>query len=182
VEKESCITLLQQFDEAIKPLIQPQLCTTTDTSSKADATILYVRSKLSSIFLHTFAKPGVLQYDDFTQQFPEIIDSIEPIILDARRTQLSQAVALTFKFDTAMLLPLHLTTLKCRGLQIRRRAIALLLICPVRESAWDGLVLAKVDENLLFTEEERLEEGGIIPEGETVEAYKRSRPICSGSG
>lgn len=62
-----------------------------------------------------------------------------------------------------MLLPLHLTSLKCRDPQIRRRAIALLLVSPVREGAWDGVMLAKVDEKLMLIEE-GLEEGGIIPE------------------
>jgi hypothetical protein len=58
-----------------------------------------------------------------------------------------------------MLLPLHLTALKCRDPQIRRRAIALLLDCPVREGVWDGVMLAEVDEKLNL-----LEEGGVIPE------------------
>jgi hypothetical protein len=63
-----------------------------------------------------------------------------------------------------MLLPVHLTALKCRDQQIRRRAIALMLVCPVREGAWDGAMLAKVDEKLIRLEEEGVEEGKIIPE------------------
>jgi hypothetical protein len=63
-----------------------------------------------------------------------------------------------------MLLPVHLTALKCQDPQIRRRGIALMLVCPVREGAWDGVMLAKVDEKLMLLEEEEVEEGKIIPE------------------
>jgi hypothetical protein len=116
-EKETCITLLQQFEEAIRPLARTQPCSTTNTSSIASATILYVSSKISTIFLNTCGKPSELQYDAFTPQFLGILDTIEPIILDAKLTQLSQARPRTFKFDAAMVLPLHLTALKCRNPQ-----------------------------------------------------------------
>jgi hypothetical protein len=163
-EKETCITLLQQFEEAIRPLARTQPCSTTNTSLIAAATILYVSSKISTIFLNTCGKPSELQYDAFTPQFFGILDTIEPIILDAKLTQLSQARPRTFKFDAAMVLPLHLTALKCRNPQIRRRAIASPLDCPVREGAWDGLMLAKVDEKLMLMEEEGIEEGSVVSE------------------
>jgi hypothetical protein len=110
-EKETCITLLQQFEAAIKPLMQTQPGTTIDGATATGATILYISSKISKIFLHTCSKPGEQQYDHFIPQFAKVIDTIEPIILNARRTQLSQAVARTSNFDIVMLLPLHLTAL-----------------------------------------------------------------------
>jgi len=38
------------------------------------------------------------------------------------------------------------------------------LVCSVREGAWDGVMLAKVDEKLMLIEEEGLEEDEIIPQ------------------
>jgi hypothetical protein len=106
-KRETCISLLQQFEAAIKPLLETQPGTAAGGATTAGAMILYVSSKIPTIFLHTCSKPREPQYDNFTPRFVEIMDTIKLVILNSRRTQLSQAVPRTFNFDIPMLLPVQ---------------------------------------------------------------------------
>ena len=47
-----------------------------------------------------------------------------------------------------------------------------MLVCPVREGAWDGVMLAKVDKKLMLLEEEGVEDGKIILEEKRLRVMK----------
>jgi hypothetical protein len=57
-----------------------------------------------------------------------------------------------FSLETSTVEPLYYTALKCRDPSTRRSAIQL-LYCAGREGVWDGLVMARVAENIVSVEQ-----------------------------
>lgn len=153
-ELDICITLSRQFEKAIEPLISNS---ESDNiySPAVGATFLYLTNKVSSIYLETCSCPGELQYDLFNPRYGEIISKLHPIIERAKKKQRSDTSL--FKFGIGIILPLHLTALKCREPRILRQAIAMPLAAPEREGAWDGMMLAKLDQRLMEIEEEDMD-------------------------
>jgi Fungal specific transcription factor domain len=64
-----------------------------------------------------------------------------------------------FTFESELLIPLHVTALKCPHPKLRREAIGLLSSRPRREGLWDGRAAARLAEWIMNVEEVNLEDG-----------------------
>jgi hypothetical protein len=62
----------------------------------------------------------------------------------------------SFGFEMGVIIPIYVTALKCRNLQIRQRALNILSASPRREGFWDSRLAVKMAERLIKIEEEGL--------------------------
>lgn len=76
---------------------------------------------------------------------------------------------LAFSFDLGVIPPLYLTSVKCRALEIRKKALELLTNHPRREGLWDSVTTAALGKWIIEMEEEDSDEIG-VPEQGTVRA------------
>ena len=74
---------------------------------------------------------------------------------------------LAFSFDLGVIPPLYLTSVKCRVLEIRKRALELLTQYPRREGLWDSVTTAALGNWIIEMEKEASEEG-LVPVQNTV--------------
>ncbi|KAF2843634.1 hypothetical protein M501DRAFT_985734 [Patellaria atrata CBS 101060] len=75
-------------------------------------------------------------------------------IIDLASTLPRPQFGTALTFDTGPIIPLFLTTIKCRDPQLRRQAIRLLRNSGRREGVWESLAAARVGENVVRIEEE----------------------------
>ncbi|GKZ30867.1 hypothetical protein AbraIFM66950_010505 [Aspergillus brasiliensis] len=72
-------------------------------------------------------------------------------------TSLNCPLGMAFTMDIGFIQPLYYTALKCRIPQIRRHAIELLRLAPHREGIWNGILTARIAEEVVAHEEQNID-------------------------
>lgn len=106
----------------------------------------------SYIWIHTPFSRSQMVFDDYLEQFTNIVDLGEEIL------QLYPEKSAVFSSEMEIIQPLFYVVQKCRDPILRRRAIGLLLISG-REGVWDGLCVAVAGNLIVEIEEEGMGDG-----------------------
>lgn len=100
-------------------------------------------------------------FDEYTSEFEKMFILAESIINNHNADNIS-----ALSFDMNIILPLMFLMLKCRVLQLKRQAVALLRRGPEREGIWRRESVIKVCEWKMMIEEQgrgQLSETDILP-------------------
>lgn len=118
------------------------------------------------IILRTPFATSEMVFDGYTAEFARIVE-LSGILLDKSATEGSQVLS----FDMGIIPPLFLLVLKCRDIQLRRKALALLKRSPEQEGLWRrAAVVAHSEWKINFEERGRgeLSESSPLPESARI--------------
>ena len=107
------------------------------------------------------------EYSLFESDFNSIVNQAELLLKTLELRTPKTKPTLAFSFDLGVIPPLYLTSVKCRVLEIRKKALELLTKYPRREGLWDSVTTAALGRWVIEMEEEASDEG-FVPEQSTV--------------
>ena len=118
------------------------------------------------IKLSTSLDPNETAYDHYMPQFKAIVTLADGLLIPAGNAmeKPKEDAPRTFALQMNVIHPLHFTAVKCRDYTLRRRAVSLLKLSG-KEGVWDGEIMAKMAEHVIFLEEEDMELGPDRDEG-----------------
>jgi len=125
----TCRSLLQQlrsWDEAVR-----HSPAATFKSSAAAMCLLHIYHKPVTMALETLFSQSQMVYDGYDGCFEQILTLAEQLISNAQHMHKS-----IIFLDMGVMAPLFYVVLKCRTLELRRKALALLALAPCREGMW----------------------------------------------
>ncbi|KAH6682746.1 hypothetical protein B0J14DRAFT_131439 [Halenospora varia] len=140
------LSLLSSWSNALEPL---QAISALDTEL-AGLEIFRLLQVKASIFLSTAFSTSELKYDAHVSAFEDIISSIERLIASVDPSNTDR---LDFLLRHCFTL-LNATIIKCRNSRVRRRAMKLLRLTPVRNAFWDIRAQVRLVERVVRIEEE----------------------------
>lgn len=100
---------------------------------------------------------SLFSWDDYNDQFAEIVSLAASVVRNAYGTQCSSGgnkVQPVFCLDDGVLAPLYEVATLCRDPTIRRRAVSILRSAPRQEGLFNSHLLAMVAEKAIAIEEE----------------------------
>ena len=135
--------------------------------------LLFLYHDLAVLQLTALTFSSLMDYDTFRPDFERMVANVWKVLREFDAIKSRPPV---ISFDMGLLAPLFFIALKCRHLQIRRRAIGLMRLAPEREGRWVRDTIIEYSEWKLDQEEAGrgdLNEDAILPEesrifGETV--------------
>ncbi|KAH7419713.1 hypothetical protein BKA64DRAFT_651456 [Cadophora sp. MPI-SDFR-AT-0126] len=124
--------------------------------------LLRVFLSMTSIMAETALCRGQQSlFDDYTSHFTSIIAQTLHLLRSAAHKKMADAghydseeLVGDFIADVGILPFMYYTALKCRVPWLRRQAIALLLMTPIREGMWDSFIMANVARKVMIAEED----------------------------
>ncbi|KAE9367722.1 hypothetical protein N431DRAFT_548087 [Stipitochalara longipes BDJ] len=106
-------------------------------------------------------------YSLFAFEFNSIVTQSALLLKTLELRTSKKKPTLAFSFDLGVIPPLYLTSVKCRVLETRKKALELLTNYPRREGLWDSVTTAALGKWVIEMEEESSDEG-FVPEQSTV--------------
>jgi hypothetical protein len=163
-ERNSIIIQLQQFEDALWPIMNADPDPLGLGIQTPGPTVLYLNNKIAIMNLHAAGADTIDEsyWDSFLAEYEEIVARSLQLVDSTKHIATTHAGV--FGFEIGIIAPLHLTAMKCRIPHIRRQAINILLSVPMREGCWDGVLLGKLDAWLMGLEEEGADAFGLVPE------------------
>lgn len=149
-ERMETMNEYERWDQAFKPLLN---CSRSRSAPHSDFLLA------STLRLHWLAGymsiasnnsySSLVNNTNFTTELEELVDIAQMLLNQPEEIQNS-----AFVFDMQILVPLLTVGWNYGHRALRREAINLLLRCPRKEGAWDGVVLGRVMQWLASIEEE----------------------------
>ena len=106
------------------------------------------------IKVSTFLNQSEMKYDSHLKHFEAIIEQADTALNP--RPSISSSNSNPEKYDftveMSVIHPLYFTAIKCRSPSLRRKAVALLRKSG-KEGVWDGHIMARIAEHVIFFEE-----------------------------
>lgn len=158
------IKALSDFETAFQPILDAAISSTSSSSGEVlnpSALLISLYLKTTYITLAIIPTNSEMIYDSHLPSFKHIVDISSRIITAQTATGLPRNNR--FSFDVGIIPPLHVTMMKCRDGETRRRAMELLFRSPRQEGIWDGVLSARIGRWVIGVEEEQGRLLGIPP-------------------
>lgn len=161
------------WTSAFKPLLTRALA--AGNQDAISALSLVISSTANQVSLRAAFLPDECSFDAFLPEFKHIVAHTS-LLVEAQSQKGTGAGGpmLRFAFDTGILPPLYLVTIKCRDPLLRRRALQLMERYPRREGVWDSVATAHLCRWIVRLEEEAAKSvsHSISPSPLTVGGYE----------
>ncbi|EXJ90390.1 hypothetical protein A1O1_03491 [Capronia coronata CBS 617.96] len=102
------------------------------------------------IWLSTCTSQLQTTFDDYRDQFSTILDHAEKVLKYSIGSTTGQPI---FRFEIGLIPPLYFCAIKCRDPMLRRRALAMMMQAPEKESLWSSVATETMIENVIAMEE-----------------------------
>lgn len=146
-EQTELLRRLDQWFIAFKPFLhQEKPLAQTDAH---EILMLQIHHKFFSIIIGTSIREDEMIYDKFNDDFETVVRLCESLVGAIANTK----VSLSLCNDPGLAAPLHFVNVKCRDSRIRRRALHLIEISPIKENMWDNSLLALSGKQVIELEE-----------------------------
>ena len=135
--------------------------TTMTSKSLQGAAVLQINRLVLSIFIEHHGQDRLQNsrcWDPLLLECSEILDLATTVVNMQNRESRSSSQRPTFSMDMNIVTPLFSVAHRCRDPHIRRRAISLLYDAPRQEGLWHSVIVARVAERIMRTEEAGLGE------------------------
>jgi len=148
-------SLLNQL-ETWSTLFSNMLLQQPPTPSPSPLTpLLHLHHTISYILLRTHAAPdGEMAFDNFFSQFQQCLTWADEITMAHEQTLTP---------EVGIIPVLYIIGVKCRHPVLRREALRILRLRPMREAVWDSIITARVVERVID-----IEEGGGVELGDNA--------------
>jgi hypothetical protein len=175
MQYRSYMSQLAAFKHAFEPILIAALTPEGIVADPAALVVsLYYHCTL--IMLSVVTSDSEMVYDAFLSEFRYIVDTCARLVSHSKIT----TGIPRFTFDVGIVLPLHLTAIKCRDPLVRQEAIDLLFASPRQEGMWDSVLSARIARWVASCEEEGLQSSQTSRRDEVVERslgrYERKVP------
>ncbi|EON62897.1 hypothetical protein W97_02122 [Coniosporium apollinis CBS 100218] len=149
-QAQSIQSRLRQWETAFMPFWAVYQSETSEGAHQAK--LLRIYHDTATVLMADALHPVEVVFDAFDDTFRRIVLLSEELL----RKKFAGSSANTFSIEMGIVYPLYLTAVKCRIVDLRAKAIQLLLSVPQPEGIWDGRVMAKIAEQVKQIEEEGL--------------------------
>jgi hypothetical protein len=164
IQYKSYMSQLAAFKHAFEPILSAAL-TPEDVVADPAALVVSLYYSCTLIMLSVVISDSEMVYDAFLSEFRYIVDTCARLISHSKIT----TGVPRFTFDVGIVLPLHLTAIKCRDPVVRQEAIDLLFASPRQEGMWDSVLSARIAKWVACCEEEGLQSSQASRRNELVE-------------
>lgn len=145
----------QGYDDLLK-----RTSTTLSIQELRGAILLKLHRKAMFLILAGGQSMSERVFARFTDAFAEITSLAESLLKSSGGSGSSDGSP-TFAIDLGVVAPLYMTARKCSDPTVRRRAISLLHASARREALWDGVMVAKIAEQV-EAEKDRMVPGNVL--------------------
>jgi hypothetical protein len=140
------LELIKNGYEAWKDRFDKFLHRSTSKFSRQEQSIidiLIINYTTDYIEASTCIQPGAMAFDQFDEEYDEIVTLAANVIRSRRR---SNIIDFCLDISTGVIFPLYLTAIKCREPWIRQRAMSLLRSIRFQEGVWNAKAQASIAE------------------------------------
>ncbi|KAK5091511.1 hypothetical protein LTR05_001695 [Lithohypha guttulata] len=177
-KRDNALSTFQGWLDALELSIPSDAVTLQNHGIVASKSILglVLQVRIAMIMLRTCIDCGPEStYDQFTPEFDEMVKRVENLttILCFKEAAPLDQEFIPFSMELGVVHPLFFIAWKCREPSTRRRAISELKKCG-KEGVWEGPIMAVMAERIAAIEEEGVEPGIIVPEGQRIHEIRKS--------